>query len=67
MKIPTSNSEDDETVAGGDKYFSFALWSLAITDGKLAENPGMWPNIQINSFSIRYKSWLLHNEMINSV
>jgi hypothetical protein len=27
----------------------------------------MWPNIQINSFSIRYKSWLLHNEMINSV
>ena len=41
MKIPTSICEDGETDAGGDKYFSFALWSLAITDGKLAENPGM--------------------------
>jgi hypothetical protein len=67
MKAPTSICEDGEPDTGGDKYFSFALWSLAITDGKLAENPGMWPNIQINSFSIRYKSWLLHNEMINRV
>jgi hypothetical protein len=67
MKAPTSICEDGEPDTGGYKYFSFALWSLAITDGKLAENPGMWPNIQINSFSIRYKSWLLHNEMINRV
>lgn len=66
MKIPTSISED-ETDTGGDKYFSLALWSLAITDGRVAENPGMCSNIQINSFSIKYKSWLLHNEMINSV
>lgn len=59
--------EDDVADVGVDKYLSFALWSFAITDGKEAENPGMWPNIQINSFSIRYKSWLLHKEIINNV
>jgi hypothetical protein len=41
MMILTSVCEDGETGVGGDRYLSFAALSLAITDGRVAENPGM--------------------------
>uniref|UniRef100_A0A0A9I3H8 Uncharacterized protein n=1 Tax=Arundo donax TaxID=35708 RepID=A0A0A9I3H8_ARUDO len=37
----SSICDEGEACAGGDKYFSLAAWSLAITDGRVAENPGM--------------------------
>jgi len=39
--VLTSVCEYGETGAGGDRYLSLAAWSLAITDGRVAENPGM--------------------------
>jgi len=41
MVILTSICEDGETGVGGDRYLSLAALSLAITDGRVAENPGM--------------------------
>lgn len=48
-------------------YLSFTEWSLVMRFGRTELNPGTKLRIQINSFSIQSRSWLLHTEIINTV
>lgn len=48
-------------------YLSFTALSLTIRLGKTEAKPGIKLSIQINSFSIQLRSWLLQTEMMKTV
>jgi len=48
-------------------YLSLTALSLTIRLGKTEAKPGIRLSIQINSFSIQLRSWLLQTEMMKTV